>query len=64
MVDTVSPRQAMVLLVSGQAVLIDVREPDEFAASHIPYALSAPLARTAAILRDMDLPADLSLIHI
>ncbi|MCV0416385.1 MAG: rhodanese-like domain-containing protein [Brevundimonas sp.] len=62
MVDAVSPRQAMGLLVSGQAVLIDVREPDEFAASHIPYALSAPLARTAAILRDMDLPADRAIV--
>ncbi len=57
MVEAVSPRQAMDWLASGQAMLIDVREPNEFAASHIPYALSAPLARTSAILHDMDLPA-------
>lgn len=62
MVDTISPRQAMDWLASGRAVLIDVREPDEFAAGHIPYALSAPLARTAAILRDMNLPADRTII--
>ncbi len=62
MVDAISPRQAMDWLASGQAVLIDVREPDEFAAGHIPYALSAPLARTAAILRDMDLPTDRTIV--
>lgn len=62
MVEAVSPRQAMDWLASGRAVLIDVREPDEFAAAHIPYALSAPLARTTAILRNMDLPADRNLI--
>lgn len=62
MVEAVSPRQAMDWLAAGQAVLIDVREPDEFAAAHIPYALSAPLARTTAILRDMDLPADRKIV--
>lgn len=62
MVEAVSPRQAMDWLASGQAMLIDVREPNEFAAAHIPYALSAPLARTCAILHDMDLPADRRLV--
>ena len=62
MVEAVSPRQAMDWLASGQAVLIDVREPGEFSAAHIPYALSAPLARTTEILRGMDLPADRKII--
>ncbi len=62
MVEAVSPRQAMDWLASGQAMLIDVREPYEFAAAHIPYALSAPLARTSAFLHDMDLPADRRLV--
>jgi rhodanese-related sulfurtransferase len=32
-------------LASGQIVLVDVREPHEFAAGHIPGAVSLPLSR-------------------
>lgn len=62
MPDTVTPRQAQGWLASGRAVLIDVREPHEFSAAHIPYALSAPLASVAAMLKDMDLPADRKIV--
>lgn len=62
MPDTVTPRQAQGWLASGRAVLIDVREPHEFSAAHIPYALSAPLAGVAAMLKDMDLPADRKIV--
>lgn len=37
-------------LRQGDAVLIDVREADEFAAEHIPAALSLPLSQLAAHL--------------
>ena len=33
------------MLADGSALLIDVREPEEFAAEHIKGALTAPLAR-------------------
>ena len=36
------------------ALLIDVREPDEYAAGHIPGAVNAPLSTLA----QADLPAD------
>lgn len=41
---------------SGEAVLVDVRAPGAFEASHIPSAVSVPLG---AIERDLtDLPLD------
>ena len=42
MTATVSPRDAALWLASGEAVLIDVREPDEFRGEHIAAALSLP----------------------
>lgn len=59
---SITPAQAMTWLSTGQAVLIDVREPAEFAASHIAYATSAPLAQASDVLRGMDLPGDRRII--
>ena len=42
--NNISARQAHDWLSSGEAVLIDVRESDEFKSEHIPYAFSLPLA--------------------
>ena len=39
-----SPRQLDSLLQQGRALVIDVREPDEFAAGHIPSAINMPLS--------------------
>lgn len=33
------------LVTAGQALVIDVREPQEFAAGHIPGAINLPLSR-------------------
>lgn len=62
MTATISAPEAHHLLASGAALLIDVREPDEFRASHIPYAASMPLGSLPAVLADADLPADPLLI--
>lgn len=40
-----TPAQVRQWLSSGEAVLIDVREPDEFAREHIPGATLLPLSR-------------------
>lgn len=53
MLDTVSPQQAAHLLEAG-AVLIDVREPDEFLAAHIPGATLQPLSVLHALPLDGD----------
>lgn len=42
------PVEARARLASGRAVLIDIREPDEFARSHVPGARSVPLSRFEA----------------
>jgi rhodanese-related sulfurtransferase len=39
-----SPREVADRLQSGRAVLVDIREPDEFAAEHLPGAVCAPLS--------------------
>lgn len=40
----------------GEAVLIDVREPDEFKAEHIAYALSVPLSKLEGGFKMLDIP--------
>lgn len=44
----VSPSELAAMIRGGKAVVVDVREPDEFAAGHIPGALNLPLSRFAA----------------
>jgi rhodanese-related sulfurtransferase len=39
-----SPQDVHARLAAGRAVLVDIREPDEFARSHIAGAISAPLS--------------------
>ncbi len=41
------PEEAKACLDKGNVVLIDVREPDEYAESHIPGAISIPLGTVA-----------------
>jgi rhodanese-related sulfurtransferase len=41
---TVKPTEAADLLKRGRAVLVDIREPDEFARRHVKGALSRPLS--------------------
>ena len=40
-----SPAEVNARLVAGQAVLVDIREADEFARSHVAGALSRPLSQ-------------------
>lgn len=39
------PAEVRARLASGKAVLVDIREPDEFARSHVPGARSVPLSQ-------------------
>jgi rhodanese-related sulfurtransferase len=40
----IGPEELRAMLESGQALLVDVREPGEFAAGHIPGAVNMPLS--------------------
>ncbi|WP_333573107.1 rhodanese-like domain-containing protein [Sphingomonas sp.] len=62
MTATITAPEAHRLLGRGDALLIDVREPGEFATSHIPYAASMPLGALPVLLADADLPPDRLLI--
>ena len=42
---SISAREAASLIVSGAAVLVDIREADERARSHVPRSVHAPLSR-------------------
>lgn len=48
---TLTPGEAQTLLERHEAILIDVREPDEFAREHIQHARSIPLDRLKDTLR-------------
>ncbi len=51
----ISPPRLQAMLAAGEALLIDVREPHEFAAAHIAGALNLPLSRfDPAALPDPD----------
>lgn len=57
MINTLDPVQVSSWIKNGEAVLIDVREPDEFKSEHIPCAVSLPLAKLHDIFPDLQLPA-------
>lgn len=38
---------------AGEAVVVDVREPDEYAAGHVPGALPIPMGQVAARLGEV-----------
>ena len=52
----ISASQALEWLISGDAILIDVREADEFSVEHIAYAASMPLSSIGELLSDLELP--------
>jgi rhodanese-related sulfurtransferase len=61
-VAAVTVEEAAVWLQSGEAILIDVREPDEFAAARIDGAILAPLSQMPAAWEALDLPVDRKII--
>ncbi len=54
MADIISPRTADELIRTQQAVLIDVREPEEYRSLHIPSALLQPLSVLDLLPEDHD----------
>lgn len=58
MTGTINVQQAAEWLANGAAILIDVREPDEFAQEHIVYAHSVPLASVGALADQLRIPQE------
>ena len=54
----IAPMEAQARLASGRAVLVDIREADEFARAHIAGALSQPLSGWEAAHLAIDPDAD------
>ncbi len=46
----ISPQELASMLAAGEAVVVDVREPEEFVAGHIPGAVNLPLSHFSARL--------------
>jgi rhodanese-related sulfurtransferase len=59
---SVSPAEAAGWLAAGEAVIVDVRSPDEFRAEHIAAAVSVPLAALPAALDALAPPAGRRLV--
>lgn len=57
MMNQISVQEAAKWLADGDAVLIDVREPDEFRTEHIVYAHSLPLGKLETFLQEMNIPS-------
>lgn len=53
MIRAITPQEAATTLAAGRAVLLDVREPAEFAAGHIAEAMSVPLASLPTVLASL-----------
>ena len=62
MTQNIDAKQAYEWLKNGEAILIDVREPDEFTAEHIAYASLLPLRMVEDMLRHMDIPSGRKLL--
>ena len=62
MTNTINVSDAVKLIKSGDAVLIDVREPDEFKNEHIAYALSVPLSSLEHGLKMLNIPSSKTIL--
>ncbi len=54
------PAEAKAALDAGQAIILDVREPDEWAQARIPGAIHVPLQQIPS--RIAELPKDLQIV--
>ncbi len=62
MIKTIISKDALSLIENGSAIIIDVREPDEFHESHIPYATSIPMSVIDGVFHHLTFPADKTII--
>lgn len=58
MTQVITVKNALDKIKAGEALLIDVREPDEFKVEHIAYALSVPLSSLEGGFQMLNIPED------
>tara|TARA_R110000868_G_scaffold189695_2_gene432962 strand:+ start:13015 stop:13545 length:531 start_codon:yes stop_codon:yes gene_type:complete len=61
-IKSILPNQAATWLADGDAILIDVREAEEYKAEHIAYAISLPLSNIEALLAQLNIPQSRKII--
>lgn len=62
MTQSISPQEASKFLAKGDAILIDVREKEEFQGEHIAYANSLPLSDLENLFPQLNIPEDRKII--
>lgn len=62
MAKTIDVANALEMIKSDDAVLIDVREPDEFKQEHIAYAMSVPLSSVEEGIKFLDIPKNKTIL--
>lgn len=62
MIEEISAVALSKMLANGEAVVIDVREPDEFSAGHIEQAVSIPLSVFSQKFNRGNFPADKKIV--
>ena len=62
MTQGITVQDAVHKIKNGDAVLIDVREPEEFKSEHIAYALSVPLSSLEGGFQMLDIPKDKAIL--
>lgn len=59
---TLKANEALDMIKRGEAVLIDVRESDEFKVEHIAYAMSVPLSSLEDGFKNLNIPLNKTII--
>jgi rhodanese-related sulfurtransferase len=62
MFEEIEPQSALGMIEKGNAIIIDVREADEFHESHIPYAISIPMSIIDGTFHHLKFPLDKTII--
>lgn len=62
MTQTINVTDAVKLIKNGDAILIDVREADEFKSEHIAYAMSVPLSSLEGGFKTLDIPPSTTIL--
>jgi rhodanese-related sulfurtransferase len=62
MINTATVNEALDMIKNGDAVLVDVREPDEFKNEHIAYAMSVPLGSIEEGIKFLNLPPEKTIL--